>query len=512
MKEIDYLQPEKFEQLLKNLPNTKQRVIVIIMHDCGLRVTETITLLYSNFNFKTDILKVKTLKVHANKQGEKIEKFREIPITQRLKVELEKYITEELKAGVKISQNEYIFKGKDEGTHYSYKAVWKFLKVFKNKNMGFQNLHSHQLRHTFASNAVTNNVPLYEVKNLLGHTNINTTTIYTHTPTAALKNMLEYRNKKNFLQTFKERFFPTKQVIINIPIDNKIFVGRKEELHNSTNLALQGVNIAIIGKKGLGKSSLMDSIKNELTTHNRKIIEFDDLDNIKQTLINTLLYLYDGDKEAVKSITYPNLKTPQIRQRLTRDSVKNLCDEIKKLINPKEYFLMIDDFSKATPKAVKTLEELQNHFIIILATREVTMSKSGFLWGFELIRLKELNRADSLELIHKLSYDLEVENQEIYRNHIYTQSNGNPQVIVHLIERYRKEPFLTEENIRRITHYGSMKEIDLTIFVFILLICVFALKFIGKEVEENYQLIAGLAMILLLLTRIFMKYTARKTI
>ncbi len=41
-------------------------------------------------------------------------------------------------------------------------------------------IHFHTLRHSFASNLVQNGVPLYYIKELLGHSNITTTQIYSH--------------------------------------------------------------------------------------------------------------------------------------------------------------------------------------------------------------------------------------------------------------------------------------------------------------------------------------------
>ena len=123
--------------------------------------------------------------------------------------------------------------------------------------------------------------------------------------------------------------------------------------------------------------------------------------------------------------------------------------------SPNEYILMIENVDGITAKGMKCIEMLKDHFTIITTAREVSINKTSFLWNFQIIDLEPLPRQDALELIYRLSYDIEIENMEVFRNHIYEQSDGNPRVIFEMCERYRKETIVTSDIVRSIRHYGS---------------------------------------------------------
>ena len=201
----------------------------------------------------------------------------------------------------------------------------------------------------------------------------------------------------------------------------------------------------------------------------------------------------------------------QILQKLQKDSVYNLISEIMKITDKHEYIMVIENVDGITTKAAKCIELLKDHFVIITTARQVPLNKSSFLWNFKQIELQPLNRITSIELIHKLSYDLDVEDFELYRQHIYDQSAGNPRVIFELCDRFRKEIYVTEENIRTIRHVGGLKEIDMSWTVMLLLACVALLRYTSREMgSESLRFIGGIAMIGLMFFRFFLSKTKRR--
>jgi len=494
--EIHFLDKKQSSLLLDNCTNIKHRLIILLMMDAGLRVSETITLMLANFDFKKRLLKVQSLKKRDKHES------RIIPLSNRLYDALADYLYK-----TKIPADSFLFPATDSG-HISRFAVNKFLSRYKKQN-NIENLHPHALRHTFATQHIANGTPLENIKTLLGHKKYDTTLIYAHIPEEILKNNIEAveRTELTIWDKIRNYISPKKQHLINIKQTHSFpIIGREEERQKIQSFINRDINTIILGGIGSGKTALLDSFQ-----FDKKTLKLDDTDNIKKSLVNILLYLYENEKESIAQLLYGEFDTQKISAKLTRDSIANLCDEIKKLVEPKEYILQIDNVDRITPKAIKTLECLKDTFTILTAAREVAINKSSFLWNFERIELKNLKKSHSLDLINKLSYDLDIEDYNLFRNHIFEQSDGNPRVIFELVDRYRKEPVITNDVVKDITHFGSMKEIDCTLLILLFLASLAVLRYLSREVDnDSYRFLGGMAMILLVLSRYFFGYTKRK--
>jgi len=496
-REIHYLDKRQCKSLIDNTKNLKHKLITLFMLDAGLRVSEVISLRISNFDFKKRLLQVSSLKKRDKK------KVRVIPLSNRLYDTLAVYIVES-----KIKGDSFIFPSAATDKHITRFAVNKFL-LRKNKSINIDNLHPHALRHTFATQHIANGTPLENIKELLGHEKFDTTLIYSHIPEELLRNNIAKVESVDLtiFDRIKEILFPKINKLINIssPINMQL-VGRTDVFNSITDLVSRNINTIIIGGIGTGKTSILENLK-----FDKKILKFDDTDNIKKSLIFMLLYLFKNDKEHIAKLMFGDFDLDKIKVLLNRESIKNLCDEIKKLVSPGEYILLIDNVDRITPKAIKTLEELKDTFTIVTSAREVPINKSSFLWNFERIELKNLERRYALDLIQKLSYNLEVENYELFRNHIYEQSDGNPRVIFELIERFRKEPVISNDVVKNIQHFGSLQEIDMTFMIFVSLALVAIYRYLSVEIgSDSYRFIGGVAMILLIVFRYFFKNTKRK--
>jgi hypothetical protein len=496
-----YLSKQETETLINSdKVSLKYKVIILLMLDAGLRVSEVITLQLKDFDFRKRILNVNSLK----KRGK--EKFRHIPISNRLFNYLADYIDKHIPKS--YTPTTYLFESYADNGHISRKAVWKYLHIL-NIKLNIPDLHPHALRHTFATHHLAADTKLEEVKKMLGHSSYDTTLIYTTIPTDTLAERINRVSTASRRFDFIYRLFEKKERRINIHFNNNnIILGRNSEILEVQKHIAALRNTLVIGSVGVGKSMICDNIK-----PSQKIIKLDDSSNFKKSLANILLWLYKGDKEHIISKLYDGFTSIEIVNRINRESGTYLVDTIKSTVEPKEYILHIDDIDHITPSAKKYLEKLKDTFIILACSRSVKASDTSFLWNFEIVKITNLSRADSMNLINSLSSTFDIENREVFREHIYQQSVGNPRAILELIDKYKSEPILTLDKIRDIKHIGALPDVDYSFIVLIGFAILISLRFIGREThDKSFQLIGAMAMILLVFIRPLFKYIRKNTI
>ena len=499
---IDYISKEESLVLIEKVKNPKYKTLILLMLDCGLRVSETVTLKLKNFDFQKRTLTVRSMK-------KRNEEYRTIPISDRLYRQLANYL-ESCKIKINDGEN-FLFPSYTEKGHLCRKTVWRVLSRYGH-NLNIQNLHPHTLRHTFATHHLNNGTKLEEIKTMLGHSSYDTTLIYASIPTEELKKKVELltAEKINFWIKLKNRFFPpATPKLINLAFNKEYFtIGRNDELNKLNINAELGINTIIIGDVGTGKSHLLENIKTQ-----KKILKFEDDRMAKKSLMFMMLYLLKGDKDSMMSMLYGDIGIEEIEKKLQRESALFLCDKIKTLVEPKEYILLIDNITDITPSSKRIIERLKDTFTIIAAARRIKANETSFLWNFEKVEIKNLNREHSIKFIQQNSFGMQVENWEDFRNHIYSQTNGNPRAMSEMIDRFKKEPFLTLEVIKNVKHTGALPEIDFTFIIVVFLGVVTALRYASRELDEPaLRLIGSVALILMIVSRPLFSQLKRKFI
>lgn len=499
--DLHFLSKEEADLLLSETKKVKEKLIILLMLDCGLRVSETCSLQLKNIDFKKREISVFSLKKREKQK-------RIIPLSNRLYQTLSEYIEFHK---IKLDANSFLFPSKGGKLPFMDRtSVWKILNK-KRHSFGIEQLHPHSLRHTFATHHLASGTQLEDIKTMLGHESYDTTLIYTKIPTERLRERIDAVTSPppSLFDRFISFLSPkSKPKILNISFQNNSFtIGRNTEFAKIESNVQKNINTLILGPIGVGKSHLLEHFKTD-----KKILRLDDTESIKKSLIEILLYLYK-DKEAVKEAVWKDFSLDEIKKKVQRENTIQICETIKATVQPKEYILLIDNITGITPQGKKSLEYLKDTFILLCSAREIKANDTSFLWNFEELRLENLNRNYAFQLISNNISSLETENRNFMINHIFEQTDGNPRAIFEMIDRYRKEPILTNTIVRKISHTGALAEIDLTFLVVIFLGIVTALRYAASELDEPaLRLVGSVGLILLLISRPFFASLKKKFI
>ncbi len=170
----DFLSYVEVEMLL-NKPDVSKKIglrdkaILEIMYSSGLRVSEVINLELNNINFDESFLNV----------FGKGSKERIIPIGKIALKWLGKYILEGRPYFANNKSKYFVFLN-TKGYKMSRMAIWLIVDKYAKLANIKKKVHPHTLRHTFATHLLEGGADIRVIQELLGHSDISTTQIYTH--------------------------------------------------------------------------------------------------------------------------------------------------------------------------------------------------------------------------------------------------------------------------------------------------------------------------------------------
>ncbi len=182
------LTQEDVRKLLSVIPPTRRRdrLIVLLLYGAGLRVSELCNLKKEDIDLDRGIITVR---------GGKGAKDRVVPIPRALTEEIKAYLSE------RDDDSEYLLVEVRRGTkdRLSPKTVWYLLNRY-GKKAGVK-VTPHMLRHSFATHMLERGVDIRAIQELLGHSNLSTTQIYTKVTVEHLKKAQE---KAKLLESLME--------------------------------------------------------------------------------------------------------------------------------------------------------------------------------------------------------------------------------------------------------------------------------------------------------------------
>ena len=155
----------------------RDKAMLELLYATGIRVTELISLKVDDINLPLEYIRCGS-----------DAKSRIIPIGAQAKFSLRRYL-EKVRENMVLRSDEEVLFVNCNGKPMTRQGFWKIIKAYAKKAGIEEDITPHMLRHSFAAHLIENGADLRSVQEMLGHSDISTTQIYTKLTNQKLKNV-----------------------------------------------------------------------------------------------------------------------------------------------------------------------------------------------------------------------------------------------------------------------------------------------------------------------------------
>jgi site-specific recombinase XerD len=184
---VEFLDSSELERLLnaasgEDRKSLRDRAILELLFSAGLRVSELVSINRDQINLKNQEFSVRG-------KGSKV---RIVFVSDTAKKALEKYLEKRTDIDpalfIRIMNHELRIKD-NKSLRITQRSIQRIVKYYATKAGIVKDVHPHTLRHSFATDLLSNGADIRSVQAMLGHSSITTTQIYTHVTNQGLKDI-----------------------------------------------------------------------------------------------------------------------------------------------------------------------------------------------------------------------------------------------------------------------------------------------------------------------------------
>ncbi len=168
----------------ESFPGYRDKLILELLYGTGARLSEIINLKDKDVDLNSNVLKV-----HGKRNKERV-----IPFAKALTELFKKYNEVKKNEGIKNEQGYLIVT--DNGSKGYPMLIYRTVKKYLNLFTTIEKRSPHVLRHTFATHLLNKGAELNAVKDLLGHSSLAATQVYTHNTMDKLKAVFDQAHPK----------------------------------------------------------------------------------------------------------------------------------------------------------------------------------------------------------------------------------------------------------------------------------------------------------------------------
>jgi integrase/recombinase XerC len=154
--------------------SVRDHLVITLFYQCGIRLSELV-------NLKVADLDTNSIKVLGKRNKERI-----IPLIKKVRELINAYL--ELRNNTFEEKCDYLIV-KNDGKKTYEKFIYKLVNTELSKHTSLKKKSPHVLRHTFATHMLDEGADLNSIKEMLGHSNLMATQVYTHNSLAKIKSI-----------------------------------------------------------------------------------------------------------------------------------------------------------------------------------------------------------------------------------------------------------------------------------------------------------------------------------
>ncbi|WP_066972716.1 site-specific tyrosine recombinase/integron integrase [Methanobrevibacter filiformis] len=172
---INACEVDEYDNLNKQIVKLRNKLILALLYSSGLRISELVNLITKDIDFDE-----RTIRIRGKGDKDRIVLFDE-----KTKEVIEEYLK------LRDSNEEYLFLNSKINKPLTPRYIQLMIKRYAETAGIRKKVTPHILRHSFATHLLKNGVDIRVIQQLLGHSNLSTTQIYTSVDMDTLKTMYD---------------------------------------------------------------------------------------------------------------------------------------------------------------------------------------------------------------------------------------------------------------------------------------------------------------------------------
>ncbi len=295
-------------------------------------------------------------------------------------------------------------------------------------------------------------------------------------------------------------------------------IGRDDLIEQVAREARKGRNLLLIGRAGIGKSTVLEAVLDRLIVRRDLIVLHVNEHQAKGQFLEIARGLLESGllkpsalelDAGLDALDPAALEWAKIKRQVNRLSIRDLTAAIVPAIHAHRgrVLIAVDDLTAVTPTLVAFWLAVLDAAQLIACASEKRKNVARLWWKLAEIEIPPLptERAREIAQTYLQQTGTLVESPALFVAHVVQQANGNPQALADLLADSAKERVVDKARIRELRHAAGVRYLDFTPVMIVALASIVGARYlaIGTGDTELY-VFAGMLAAVVISIRVFL--------